>query len=110
MLYLFIYFFFIWFLFYLSILLEFLVREEEEEEGGFQLCDGNKICKTREMTWCNNPDDDRALKLVTAAAAKGPSIAVEATAAVSDSKIQDIRTIICPACGHDIPYQDQVHI
>ncbi|XWS12594.1 hypothetical protein CRYUN_Cryun37aG0103500 [Craigia yunnanensis] len=60
------------------------------------------------MTWCNNPDDDRALQLVTAAATEEPAVA--ATAAVSDSKIQEIRIIICPSCGHNIPYQDQAGI
>ncbi|XVF87426.1 hypothetical protein PTKIN_Ptkin18bG0119100 [Pterospermum kingtungense] len=52
------------------------------------------------MTWCNNPDDDRALDFVTAAAAKEPSV----------SKIHETPTIICPSCGHNIPYQDQTGI
>ena len=95
----------------MSILLEFRLRVEEvgeESRSRIQLCDGNKISRTREMTWCNNPDDDRALLLVTAAATKEPAVA--ATTAVSDSKTQEIRIIICPSCGHNIPYQDQVHI
>ncbi|XWS18443.1 hypothetical protein CRYUN_Cryun32bG0044200 [Craigia yunnanensis] len=64
------------------------------------------------MTWCNNPDDDRALLLVTAAATKEPavSVSVAATAAASDSKIQEIQTIICPSCGHNITYEDQAGI
>lgn len=60
------------------------------------------------MTWCNNPDDDaRAIKLV-AAATKEPSLAVAATSAASYTKIHEIQTIICPSCGFNIPYQDQV--
>ncbi|XVE51398.1 hypothetical protein DITRI_Ditri02bG0037000 [Diplodiscus trichospermus] len=65
------------------------------------------------MTWCNNPDDDRALQLVTAAATKEPSsftFTASATAAVSSSKIHEIPTIVCPSCGHNIPYQDQAGI
>ncbi|XWS19645.1 hypothetical protein CRYUN_Cryun31cG0033500 [Craigia yunnanensis] len=62
------------------------------------------------MTWCNNPDDDRALQLVTAATNKEPSVTFAATATVSDSKIHEIQTIICPSCGHNIPYQDQAGI
>ncbi|XVE88114.1 hypothetical protein DITRI_Ditri19aG0042100 [Diplodiscus trichospermus] len=62
------------------------------------------------MTWCNNPDDDRAFQLVTAAATKELDVAATATATVSDSKIQEIRTIICPSCGHNIPFQDQAGI
>ncbi|XVF27581.1 hypothetical protein REPUB_Repub14bG0120900 [Reevesia pubescens] len=95
------------------------VREVGEEgRSRIQLCDGNKISRrrrTREMTWCNNPDDDnnnnnRALQLVSAAATnKEPSVSV-ATAAVSDYKIHEIPTIICPSCGHNIPYQDQAGI
>ncbi|KAK6283850.1 hypothetical protein POUND7_002802 [Theobroma cacao] len=56
------------------------------------------------MTWCNNSDDDKALQLVTAAdSTKEP-------ASVSDTKTDDIRIIICPSCGHNIPYQDQAGI
>ena len=62
------------------------------------------------MTWCNNPDDDRALQLVTAAATKEPSVTVATTAVVLDSKTHEISTIICPSCGYNLPYQDQVHI
>ncbi|XVF40430.1 hypothetical protein PTKIN_Ptkin01aG0112900 [Pterospermum kingtungense] len=60
------------------------------------------------MTWCNNPDDDRALQLVTAAVDKEAAIAADHTEVVSDSRrIQETPTIICPSCGHNIPYQDQ---
>ncbi|XVF25741.1 hypothetical protein REPUB_Repub13aG0239800 [Reevesia pubescens] len=86
------------------------MRVEEVGEGGrskIQLCDGNKIRRTTEMTWCNNSDDDRALQLVTATAAKEPSTP---SASVSDSKINEIPTIVCPSCGHNIPYQDQAGI
>ncbi|OMO65259.1 No apical meristem (NAM) protein [Corchorus olitorius] len=74
------------------------------------------------MTWCNNPDDDRALQLaVTAAAAavaaastKEPTVVsvAAAAAAVSDTtKTHDnIQSISCPSCGHNIPYQDQAGI
>ncbi|XP_022715823.1 NAC domain-containing protein 73-like [Durio zibethinus] len=64
------------------------------------------------MTWCNNPGDDRALQLVTAGATEDPtvSVAASASAAVSESKIHEIPTIICPSCGHNIPYQDQAGI
>ena len=70
------------------------------------------------MTWCNNSNDDRALQLVTAAAEtsaiKEPAVvtvaAAAAAAAVSDTKIHQPPTIICPSCGHNIPYQDQAGI
>ncbi|KAF2305167.1 hypothetical protein P3X46_033224 [Hevea brasiliensis] len=51
------------------------------------------------MTWCNNNSvDERAIQLVTASSKENTVI---------DTKIDQIRTITCPSCGHDIQLQDQ---
>ncbi|GLT82803.1 hypothetical protein SLE2022_011420 [Rubroshorea leprosula] len=73
--------------------------EWKEEVGEIPLWDGSKN-KIREMTWCNiESEDNRAIQLVTAAAAA----TVKETA-------DEIGTITCPSCGYSIPYQDQTGI
>ncbi|KAK7246443.1 hypothetical protein RIF29_41311 [Crotalaria pallida] len=61
------------------------------------------------MTWCNDSDEERGMESIT------PTITPRANnnnnnnnSAVTDIKLtQDIRTITCPACGHNIQFQDQ---
>lgn len=56
--------------------------------------------KTGEMTWCNDSDDERALQIITSSTPQESS--------VLDTKTDEVRTITCPSCGHDIEFQDQV--
>ncbi|KAJ8761506.1 hypothetical protein K2173_001640 [Erythroxylum novogranatense] len=54
------------------------------------------------MTWCNNNSvEERAIQLVTAESQENT---------VLDSKSDETRSITCPSCGHNIPFQDQAGI
>nr|ALC79040.1 NAC transcription factors 63 [Manihot esculenta] len=51
------------------------------------------------MTWCNNNSvDERAIQLITANPKENTVI---------DTKIDELRTLTCPSCGHNIQLQDQ---
>ncbi len=71
----------------------------EETSGKIEFWDGHES-KTKEMTWCNDSDDDRALQIITPTPKENSN--------VLDPKTDEIRTITCPSCGHDIDFQDQV--
>lgn len=63
--------------------------------------------KTREMTWCNDSDDnERAIRIIS------PPIPKDATAILTTTEgtkaTDEFGTITCPSCGHRIEFQDQV--
>ena len=75
----------------------------EETRGKIEFWDGHES-KNKEMTWCNDSDDDRALQIITATSKENTNV-------LDPPKTDDIRnTITCPSCGQDIEFQDQVHI
>ncbi|XP_041026147.1 NAC domain-containing protein 73-like [Juglans microcarpa x Juglans regia] len=53
------------------------------------------------MTWCNDSDDERALQIISSTPKE---------TSVLDPKTDELRTITCPSCGHDIEFQDQTGI
>ncbi|KAG6618257.1 hypothetical protein I3842_Q116600 [Carya illinoinensis] len=55
------------------------------------------------MTWCNDSDDERALQIITSTTPQESSVDL-------DTKTDEVRTITCPSCGHDIEFQDQTGI
>lgn len=78
--------------------------EEVEEIGGrIQLWDEPQS-KTREMTWCNDSNDEGAIRIITPI----PKDATTVTVTDSGTKSDEFHTIICPSCGHQIEFQDQV--
>ena len=75
----------------------------EETRGKIEFWDGNES-KNKEMTWCNDSDDDRALQIITATSKENTNV-------LDPPKTDYIRnTITCPSCGQEIEFQDQVHI
>ena len=75
----------------------------EETRGKIEFWDGHES-KNKEMTWCNDSDDDRALQIITATSKENTNV-------LDPPKTDDIRnTITCPSCGQEIEFQDQVHI
>ncbi|KAI4306437.1 hypothetical protein L6164_029714 [Bauhinia variegata] len=57
------------------------------------------------MTWCNDSDEERAIEIITPTATPRAS-----STALNDPKINQIRTITCPSCGHNIQCQEQTGI
>ncbi|KAG7962385.1 hypothetical protein I3843_09G064200 [Carya illinoinensis] len=53
------------------------------------------------MTWCNDSDDERALQIISSTPKE---------TSVLDPKPDELRTITCPSCGHNIEFQDQTGI
>lgn len=75
----------------------------EETRGKIEFWDGHES-KNKEMTWCNDSDDDRALQIITATSKENTNV-------LDPPKTDDIRnTITCPSCGQDIEFQDQAGI
>lgn len=76
------------------------LEEVEETRGEIQFWNGHES-KTKEMTWCNDSDDERALQIISSTPKE---------TSVLDPKPDELRTITCPSCGHNIEFQDQVDI
>ena len=54
------------------------------------------------MTWCNDPDEERGNELTT------PTTITPRPNNTDIKPNQEIRSITCPSCGHNIEFQDQV--
>ncbi|XP_062162945.1 NAC domain-containing protein 73-like [Alnus glutinosa] len=54
------------------------------------------------MTWCNDSDDERGLHIITPTPKENSDLIAART--------DEIRTITCPSCGHNIEFQDQAGI
>jgi hypothetical protein len=69
--------------------------------GQIQFWDGHES-KTKEMTWCNDSDDERGLHIITPTPKENSDLIAART--------DEIRTITCPSCGNNIEFQDQASI
>jgi hypothetical protein len=66
--------------------------------GKIQFWDGHES-KAEDMTWCNDSDDERALHIIAPTPKENSNLT---------ERTDEIRTITCPSCGHNIEFQDQV--
>jgi hypothetical protein len=66
--------------------------------GKIQFCYGHES-KAKDMTWCNDSDDERALHIIAPTPKENSNLT---------ERTDEIRTITCPSCGHNIEFQDQV--
>lgn len=81
-------------------------REVEEASGeGNPVWDGHKS-KRKEMTWCSNESNQENLPLQIVPA----QISHEKSTTVLSSKLNEVKTIACPSCGHPLQVQDQTGI
>ena len=56
------------------------------------------------MKWSSESNDQRVIQIVSSSHSSKENIVIE-------SKIDEIRTVTCPSCGHNIQLQDdQVHV
>lgn len=53
------------------------------------------------MTWCNDSDDERALQIIAPPPRENSDLT---------TRTDEIRTMTCPSCGHNIEFQDQAGI
>ncbi|KAL2341839.1 hypothetical protein Fmac_009779 [Flemingia macrophylla] len=54
------------------------------------------------MTWCNDSDEERGIESIT------PTMCITPNTDDADIKLtEEIRTITCPSCGHNIDFKDQ---
>lgn len=83
----------------------FAYIEEVEEIGSrrIELWYETQNRSNREMTWCNDPDDERAIQIIT-------TTSNDASVTISETKNDEYRTVTCPSCGHHIEFQDQVFV
>ncbi|CAL0309315.1 unnamed protein product [Lupinus luteus] len=57
------------------------------------------------MTWCNDSDEERGIEIESITPTIIPRANNNNTRAIKLT--EDIRTITCPSCGHNIQFQDQ---
>ncbi|CAJ1961780.1 unnamed protein product [Sphenostylis stenocarpa] len=53
------------------------------------------------MTWCSNSDEERRIESIT------PTMSLTPTTDVNIKLTEEIRTVTCASCGHNIEFKDQ---